>query len=173
MRLFENKGHILAPAAFHSTSALKQPASGFHRTQTCVLTTNVAFSKCYGNPPFKNMQPTPANMAGIMATCGYNWASRAPGGWAPIYWLLTPGIIPVPLVIPHTHGFTGCENVVFFLSEVLRKVLFIWWMRMVILSGAWSGPPWDDWNIFRPAFGQIMMLSGLNVFFILCASCSI
>lgn len=68
----ENKAYTLAPAAFHSTSALKQPASGFYRTQTCVPTTNAAFSKCYGNPPFKNMQLTQANMAGIMATCGYN-----------------------------------------------------------------------------------------------------
>lgn len=85
VRLFENKEHILAPAAFLSTSALKQLVSGFHRTQTCVLKTRTAFSMCYENPPFKNTQLTQANMAGIMATCGYNWASRAPGGWASIY----------------------------------------------------------------------------------------
>lgn len=83
VRLLKTKAPHWFHAVYHSSSALKQRASGFHRTQTCVSTTNAAFSKCYGNPPFKNMQPTPANMAGIMATCGYNWASRAPGGWAP------------------------------------------------------------------------------------------
>lgn len=125
VRLFENKEHILAPAVFHNPSALKQPVSGFHRTQTCVSTTSAAFSKCYGNPPFKNTQLTRANMAGIMATCGYNWASREPGGWASIYKLLTPGIIPVPLVVPHTHGFTGCENVVFSLQSAKKGAFYL------------------------------------------------
>lgn len=83
MRLLKTKGTYWFSAAFHSTSALKQPVTGFHRVQTCASTTRVAFSKCYGNPPFKNMQLTLANMAGIMATCGYNWASRAPVGMGP------------------------------------------------------------------------------------------
>lgn len=129
VRLFENKWHKLAPAVFHNPYALKQPVSGFHRTQTCVSTTSAAFSKCYGNPPFKNTQLTRANMAAIMATCGYNCASTELGGvgagvGGSIYKLLTPGIIPVPLVVPHTHMASLAVKMLFFSLQSAKKGAF-------------------------------------------------
>lgn len=70
------QGLVCEPWLLHSFYA---QASNLliEKPMPCLLTTNAAFSKCYGNPPFKNTQLIPANMAGIMAACGYNWAGEA------------------------------------------------------------------------------------------------
>lgn len=130
----------LAPAMFHSIFAFKQQESGFHRTQTCVSTSSIVLASVMETHLLK-ICSTLGNMAGIRATCGYNWASRGLRGWGLIYYLLTPGISGPTRHTTHIRTSSGEWKCCFLLPKVQRKgTFFVWQMGMGECLKLWHGP---------------------------------